>query len=86
MRTMLNFSENGKEYGIDNMFVWMIFGGLDNLVQGDKRFFADKEELQNNVKYIGDYLNEYGKDAVFQNRWTKPDAKKYLAILSKISK
>jgi hypothetical protein len=38
------------------------------------------------VKYIGDYLNEYGKDAVFQNRWTKPDAKKYLAILAKISK
>ncbi|UYY98719.1 hypothetical protein OJ967_25805 [Peribacillus frigoritolerans] len=86
MRTMLNFSENGKEHGIDNMSIWMIFCGLECLVQGDKRFFADKEELQNNVKYIGDYLNEYGKNAVFQNRWTKPDAKKYLAILSKLSK
>lgn len=86
MRTMLNFSENGKEHGIDNMFIWMIFVGLEYLVQGDSRFFVDKEELQNNVKYIGDYLNEYGKGAVFQNRWIEPDAKKYLAILSKLSK
>lgn len=82
---MLDFSTDGKKEGIDNMFIWMIFGGLEYLVKGDKRFFTDKEELINNVKYIGDYLNEYGKDALFENRWTKQDAKKYLTILSKIS-
>ncbi|HFK1475553.1 TPA: hypothetical protein ACGXMG_003886 [Bacillus paranthracis] len=85
MKVLLDFSKSGTEIGIDNMQIWLVLEGINYLIQGDKRFFNDKEELENNVKYIRDYLNTYGKNALFQNKWTKHDAKRYLAILSKIS-
>jgi hypothetical protein len=86
MKIMLDFNKNGVAQGIDNMQVWLIFCGLDMLLQGDRRFFADKEELQNNVKYISDYLNTFGKNALFENKFTKRDAKRYLTILSKLTR
>ncbi|UZJ79436.1 hypothetical protein [Fictibacillus sp. KU28468] len=86
MRTMPTFNENDITLGIDNMQIWLVLFGLELLLlKGDRRFFADQEELQNNVKYIVDYLNAFGKNALFENRWTKHYAKKYLTLLSKLS-
>jgi hypothetical protein len=85
MKVLLDFSKSGEKNGIDNMHIWMIFCGLESLMQGDKRFFDDKEELINNVKYVTDYLKHYGKNALFENKHTKDNAKKYMTILSKLS-